>query len=77
VFENRHAPELREANCHPRLSYSKQLLKKYSSSDVSIISFADQKVSTVAAPKNFQDDQPYALAATKKKRRDKMPAYTQ
>jgi len=35
--QNRHAPEVSEGNCHARLSHSKQLLKKYSSSDITII----------------------------------------
>jgi len=35
--QNRHAPEVSEGNCHARLSHSKQLLKKYSSSEFTII----------------------------------------
>jgi len=38
VLKYRHALELSEANCHARLSHSKQLLKKYSPNEVSIIS---------------------------------------
>jgi len=37
VFKNRNDPELSEANRRARLSHSKELLKKYSSSDVNII----------------------------------------
>jgi len=36
VFRNCHAQEMSQANCHASFSDSKQLLKKYSSVDVSV-----------------------------------------
>jgi len=42
VYKTRHASELSEANSQARLSRSKQLLKKYSLNDVSIMLFADE-----------------------------------
>ena len=49
-LKRRHAQELTEANRHARLIRSKQLLQKYSASDVSFIWFTDEKVFTVATP---------------------------
>jgi len=56
-----------EANHHARLVRSKLLLKKYSLSDVSFIWFTDEKVFTVATPKNPQNDCGYARVASRKK----------
>jgi len=66
-FKKRRAQELTEANHHARLVRSKLLLKKYSPSDVSFIWFTDEKVFTVATPKNPQNDRVYAPAASRKK----------
>ena len=52
-------------NCHDRISHSKQLMKKYLSSDVSIICFTDEKIFTVTTTKNLQTDREYSTAATK------------
>jgi len=51
VLKNGHAQELRGANCHAKLSHSKQLLKKYLSSDVSTILLTDEKIFTVVTLK--------------------------
>jgi len=50
-----------------KLSHSKQLLKKWSSSDVSTIMLPDEKIFKVVTPKNSKNHQLYATAATKKK----------
>jgi len=44
VFKNCCIEKLRKVHCHARLSYSKRLLKRYSSRDVSIIWFTDRKI---------------------------------
>jgi len=67
VLKNGHAPELSGANCHAKLSRSKQLLKKYSSDDVSTILLTNEKIITVVTLKNLKNHQRYATAATKKK----------
>jgi len=67
VLKNGHSPELSGANCHAKLSHSKQLLKKYASSDVSTIMLTDKKIFTVVTLKNSNNHQFYATAATKKK----------
>ena len=56
------AQELTEANRCARLSRSKQLLKRYSARDVEYIWFTDEKVFSVAAPKNPQNDRLYVTA---------------
>jgi len=67
LLKNGHAPEPSGVNCHAKLSHSKQLLKKYSSSDVSLILLTDEKIFTVITLKNLNNHQLYATAATKKK----------
>jgi len=56
VLKNRHAPELSGANCHAKLSHSKQLLKNIhiSSNDVGTILLTDEKIFTVVIPKNLR-----------------------
>ena len=66
-FKKRRVQELSNMNRLVRLSRSKMLLRKYSSNDVSSIWFADEKVFTVAAPKNPQNDRVYASVHTKKR----------
>jgi len=44
------------------------LLVKYSESDVNFMWFTDEKVFTVATPRNLQNDRLYAAASTTKKR---------
>jgi len=67
VLKNRITPEMSGANCHAKLSHSKQLLKKYSSNDVSTILLTDEKIYTVLTPKNTKNHQLYTPAVTKKK----------
>jgi len=55
VLKNRHAAEPSEANCRTKFSRSKQLLKKYSSSDVSIVLFTDEKTFSVATSKKLRE----------------------
>jgi len=43
VLKNGHAPELSGENSHAKLSHLKQLMKKYSSSDVSTISLTYER----------------------------------
>jgi len=66
-FKKRRAQELTEANRHARFRHSKLLLKKYSSSDVAFIWFTDEKIFTVATPKNPQNDRVSAPATSQKK----------
>ena len=66
-FKKRRAQELIEANRHARFRRSKLLLKKYSSTDVAFICFTDEKIFTVATPKNPQNDWVYAPATSQKK----------
>ena len=66
-FKKRRAQELTETNRLVRLSRAKQLLKSYSVHDTSLIWFTDEKVFTVATPKNPQNDRVYAPVTTKKK----------
>jgi len=67
VLKNGHAPELSGANCHAKLSHPKQLLKKYSSSDISTVLLTDEKNFIVVTLNNLKNHQLYATAATKKK----------
>lgn len=66
-FKKRRAQELTDANKLVRLNRAKQLLKTYSVHEASFIWFTDEKVFTVATPKNPQNDRVYAPVATKKK----------
>jgi len=52
-FEN---SELCEENCHARLSHSKHLLKKINLVTLASFLFTDEKIFTVTAPKNGQND---------------------
>jgi len=66
-FKRRRGQELNEANRQARLSRSKMLLAKYSESDVNFMWSTDEKVFTVAMPRNSQNDRLYAAASTTKK----------
>ena len=68
VFKNRNDPELCEENCHARLSHSKRLLKNIYPVTLASFLFIDEKIFTMAALKNLQNDWQNASAATKKKR---------
>jgi len=67
MFKNRNDPEVCKENCHARLGHSKHLLKNiYPVTLVSFL-FTDEKIFTVAAPKNLQNDWQNASAGTTKK----------
>lgn len=66
-FKKRRAQELSAANRDARLSRCKQLLTQYSESLVDFIWFTDEKVFTVATPRNPQNDRVYAPAASRKR----------
>jgi len=66
VFKNRNDQELCEENCHARLSHSKHLPKNIYPVILASFPFTDEKIFTVAIPKNLQNDWQNASAATKK-----------
>lgn len=66
-LKKKRAQELTDANKLTRLVRAKQLLNKYPQSKVYFIWFTDEKLFTVAAPKNSQNDRLYVASATKKK----------
>ena len=61
-FKKKRAQELTEANKITRLVRAKQLLKKYPEQAVGFIWFTDEKLFTVAAPVNMQNERVYAPA---------------
>jgi len=67
VFKNRNDPELYEENCHAGLRHSKHLLKNIYPVTLASFLFTHEKIFTVVAPKNLQNDWQNASAATKKK----------
>lgn len=66
-LKKRHAQELTEANKLTRFVRAKQLLRDYPQSKVHFIWFTDEKIFTVAAPKNAQNDRLYVPTGTLKK----------
>lgn len=66
-LKKRRAQELTAANKQARLERSRRLLRLYPASVVNFIWFTDEKLFTVAAPSNSQNDRVYVSAATKKK----------
>jgi hypothetical protein len=66
-LKKRRAQELTELNRAVRLQRAKKLLKMYPDDKVDFIWFTDEKVFTVATPKNPQNDRLYVPAAVKKK----------
>ena len=66
-FKKRRATELTEANKQARLQRSNQLLRRYPACLVNFIWFTDEKLFTVAAPSNSQNDRVYAAVGTRKK----------
>jgi len=66
-FKKRRATELTEANKKARLERSGQLLDRYPAHMVNFIWFTDEKLFTIATPKNSQNDRLYAAAGTLKK----------
>ena len=66
-LKKRKAHELTEANKQARLDRSQSLLRRYPAAMVNFIWFTDEKIFTVAAPSNSQNDRLYASAGTRKK----------
>ena len=66
-LKKKRAQELTEANRLCRLVRAKQLLRDYPQSKVHFIWFTDEKLFTVAAPRNAQNDRLYVPAGMKKK----------
>ena len=61
------AQELTAANMQAKMTGVRQLLKKYPAAMVNFIFFTDEKLFTVAAPTNSQNDRFYVRSGTKKK----------
>ena len=55
--------ELTEANCLARLTWSKKLLRNFSSAEVDFVFLSDEKMFTVATPINLHNDRIYAPTA--------------
>lgn len=66
-LKKRKAHELTKANMQARLDRSQSLLRRYPAAMVNFIWFTDEKIFTVAAPSNSQNDRLYATAGSKKK----------
>lgn len=66
-LKKKRAQQLTQANMLTRLVRSKQLLRQYPQSQVDFIWFTDEKLFTVQAPNNAQNDRLYVTAETKKK----------
>ena len=61
------AQELTESNMQARLDRSRLLLRRYPAGMVNFIWFTDEKIFTVAAPSNNQNDRFYAAVGTRKR----------
>jgi transposase len=66
-LKKRPGQELTAANKLSRLSRAKSLLRKYPSHQIQFMWFTDEKVFTVASPRNAQNDRLYVPVATKKR----------
>lgn len=66
-LKKKRAQELTESNKLARLVRAKQLLRHYPPSKVDFIWFTDEKIFTVATPKNPQNDRLYVPIVTRKK----------
>lgn len=66
-FKKTEAQELTTANKLARLDRSKRLLKKYPAHMVDFIWFSDEKLFTIAAPSNSQNDRVYVHSGVKKR----------
>ena len=66
-LKKKRAQELMDANKLCRLVHAKHLLHAYPLHQVQFIWFTDEKLFTVSAPKNAQNDRLYAPVDTKKK----------
>lgn len=71
-LKKRRAHELTEANKIVRRNRCRQLLKRYLASMVNFRWFTDEKIFTVAAPSNSQNDRLYAPVAVRKKDVDEL-----
>lgn len=65
--KKRRAQTLTAANCVSRLTRARQLLRKFPQSAVDFIFFSDEKIFTIAAPVNLQNDRIYAAEGVKKR----------
>jgi hypothetical protein len=66
-LKKRKAHELTEANMQARLERSQTLIRRYPAAMVNFIWFTDEKIFTVAAPSNSQNDRLHAAVGTRKK----------
>ena len=66
-LKKQRAHELTEANMLARLNHSRSLLRRYPAGMVNFIWFTDEKIFTVVAPSNSQNDRLYAAAGTRKR----------
>ena len=66
-LKRRRAQELTAANPDARLIRARQLLQRFSESDISFIFFTDEKIFTVNAPSNPQNDCVYVAESMSKK----------
>src|SRR6218665_1713639 len=66
-LKKRQATDLTEANKQARRARSKELLDRYPAHMVNFILFTNEKLFTIATPKNSQNDRVYAAAGTRKK----------
>jgi len=67
VLKNRHAPELSGANCHAKLSHSRQMLENIHPTMLVQFRSVTKKIFTVATPKTSENHQLYATAAPGRK----------
>lgn len=66
-FRKKPAQQLSLANMQARLERCRQLLRKYPPHLVDFIWFSDEKLFTVAAPSNLQNDRVYVPSSVKKR----------
>jgi len=66
-LKRKRAQELTEANNVARNERSRQLLCKYPQHAVDFVWFSDEKLFTIAAPRNAQNDRIYVHSAMKKR----------
>ena len=66
-LKRKRAQELTEANKVARYELSKQLLRKYRQHAVDFVWFSDEKLFTIAAPRNAQNDRIYVHSTVKKR----------
>ena len=66
-LKKRRAQELTESNMQARLDRSRLLLRRYPAGMENFIWFTDEKIFTVAAPSNNQNDRFFSAVGTRKK----------